>query len=178
MNRSPDPAVLDIRIGRVEQLFQTFDPSPFRDRDLDPKATQYIVDWARGLNRKVAIGIHLHVQAKAGAAEDVRSAVRGYFEHRADAAVREMRELFRLGRIYLVIGLLILVLSLVGSELAVNLFGESPSVSIIAESLVILGWVANWRPLETFLYEWWPLRRDIVLFRRLAAAQVEVSVAS
>ncbi len=51
---------------------------------------------------------------------------------------------------------------------------SGPALSLIAESLTILGWVVNWRPLEIFLYEWRPIRRDAKLFRRLAAARSNV----
>jgi hypothetical protein len=37
---------------------------------------------------------------------------------------------------------------------------------------MIFGWVANWRPAETFLYEVWAARGR--LDRRLADAQVEL----
>jgi len=33
-----------------------------------------------------------------------------------------------------------------------------------------------WKPMQTFLYDWWPLRREWRLFERLAAARVEVLV--
>jgi hypothetical protein len=42
------------------------------------------------------------------------------------------------------------------------------------EGLIILGWVANWRPIEIFLYEWWPLVRRRELYRRLSVASVRV----
>lgn len=35
------------------------------------------------------------------------------------------------------------------------------------------GVVANWRPLEIFLYDWWPIARQRDLYRRLSAAAVE-----
>jgi hypothetical protein len=34
--------------------------------------------------------------------------------------------------------------------------------------------VANWRPLEIYLYDWWPIRRRIRLYERIAGAQVVV----
>jgi hypothetical protein len=40
------------------------------------------------------------------------------------------------------------------------------------ESLIILGWVAFWRPIQIVLSDWWPLARRRVLYRRLAAAEV------
>ena len=45
---------------------------------------------------------------------------------------------------------------------------------MIEESFLILGWVANWRPLEIFLYDWWPIARRRDLYRRLSSASVEV----
>jgi hypothetical protein len=49
-----------------------------------------------------------------------------------------------------------------------------PLGKVLAESLVIFAWVANWRPIEIFLYEWWPIVRRRNLYRRLADAKVEL----
>ena len=40
--------------------------------------------------------------------------------------------------------------------------------------MLIFRWVANWRPIEIFLYDWWPIVRRRNLYQRLAAAQVEL----
>jgi hypothetical protein len=40
--------------------------------------------------------------------------------------------------------------------------------SLLSEGLLIIGWVALWRPVESFLYDWWPILRRI---RRLDAAR-------
>jgi hypothetical protein len=50
---------------------------------------------------------------------------------------------------------------------------EQPAL-ILREGLIILGWVANWRPIEIFLYDWWPLVRKRRLLERLADATVIV----
>jgi hypothetical protein len=49
-----------------------------------------------------------------------------------------------------------------------------PLGKILEESLILFAWVANWRPIEIFLYEWWPIDRRRHLYRRLAAAKVEI----
>jgi hypothetical protein len=51
---------------------------------------------------------------------------------------------------------------------------EFPFGSLLRQSFLILGWVANWRPLEIFLYDWWPLARRRDMYRRLSAATVEI----
>jgi hypothetical protein len=42
------------------------------------------------------------------------------------------------------------------------------------EGLIILAWLALWRPAETVAYEWMPLYRRRRLFQRLAAIRVTV----
>jgi hypothetical protein len=49
---------------------------------------------------------------------------------------------------------------------------SSPIAQLIADGLVIFGWVANWRPAEIFLYEYWEIRRTRRLYRRLADADI------
>jgi len=62
----------------------------------------------------------------------------------------------------------------VGSQLVAKMIGNAVLARVLEESLIIVGWVANWRPLEIYLYDWWPIRRHILLFRRIAAAPVAV----
>jgi hypothetical protein len=35
---------------------------------------------------------------------------------------------------------------------------------ILTQGLTIIGWVSLWRPVEIFLYEWWPLWRDVRVY--------------
>ena len=40
----PHCAVLEVRVGESKQMYDALDPAPFRERNLDPKAEEYIVD--------------------------------------------------------------------------------------------------------------------------------------
>jgi hypothetical protein len=97
-----------------------------------------------------------------------------YFAERAQMQERELNELFRIGRHYLLVGIPVLVACLVGSQLAHRQLGNGPLANAIAESLILVGWVANWKPIETFLYDWLPLKRRRNLFRRLENATLEI----
>jgi hypothetical protein len=44
----------------------------------------------------------------------------------------------------------------------------------VRESLTIAGWVGMWRPMEMYLYDWWPVLRRARVFRKLSAMPVEV----
>jgi len=61
----------------------------------------------------------------------------------------------------------------VSDFIATTLTGQR--IEILHEGLLIGGWVAMWRPLEIFLYDWWPIRADWKLFDRLAAMPVRIA---
>ncbi len=171
------PGVIEVRIQKLAQLFNSLDPSPFHERDLDHDAEEYIVGWARELPSDAPLRIVIHLPEEAARdaqARDLPSALANYFTERAQFEQRELNELFRVGRRYLFVGSTALVICLLGSQLARRTLGDGPLVTIMAESLVFFGWVANWKPIETFLYDWWPMKRRRDLFRRLAQAKVDL----
>jgi hypothetical protein len=59
-------------------------------------------------------------------------------------------------------------------QLIRDLVPDNAIAGFLSEGLAILGWVANWRPIEILLFEWWPMNRRRQLFTRLAEAPVEV----
>ena len=173
MAQGPPAKPIEIRVATIEQFFQTLDPFPFGEKDIDKEAEEYIVSWARELPRDTPITIVIHLPPTEAAKEgwnDLVTAFSRYFEGRADAVSRDINELFRIGRRSLAIGAGILALCFVFARASVDLLGSGTLQGLARESFLILGWVANWRPLEIFLYEWWPLARTRNLYRRLAAA--------
>jgi hypothetical protein len=86
-----------------------------------------------------------------------------------------LRQLFRIGRKSLFIGVGFLAASIgVGSLIATGLPGR-PIGEILREGLLIGGWVAMWRPLEIFLYDWWQIRAEATLLDRLSAMPVGIA---
>jgi hypothetical protein len=168
--------LIELRVDNIAQLFHTLDPFPFRERDLDREAEEFIVGWARELptGRAIRIIIHLpEAETQTRAAGELEEAFRRYFFDHAGATQREIKELFRIGRRSLGIGISILIVCLLSAHLVGGYLMDTP-FRRLEESFLILGWVANWRPLEIFLYDWLPLARKRDLYRRLAAATVEL----
>ena len=51
---------IELRVDEIAQLFHTLDPFPFRERDLDREAEDFIVSWARELSADQPIRILIH----------------------------------------------------------------------------------------------------------------------
>ena len=168
---------IEVYVGQLKQLFNAMDPSPFREKDLDPNAEEFISGWAREAPADAQLALLVHLDRQAGAPDEapaLREAVHEFFAHRAGAARRRLRQLFRQGRTSLVIGLVFLAGSVLAGEFAAEALGGGRVADVVRESFLIGGWVAMWRPLEVFLYDWWPLRAEIRLFERLSAMPVQI----
>lgn len=169
------PALVELRLEAVSGLFDPYDPVPLPTRDLAPAVEDFITGWARELpaNRALAIRIHLpEGESEAGAAH-LRLAVSRHFETRAQRIRGDRNQLLREGQISLAIGLAVLALCMLARQTLHAVVG-GPLSDIAGEALLILGSVANWRPLEIFLYDWWPIDRKRRLFERLARAGVDI----
>jgi hypothetical protein len=172
---------LRLRLSDLRQLFNSMDPAPFRERDLDITAAAYIVDWARETAAGPALSLAVEVEGRLTSAEETRllqSAVGDFFRRRAAAKRREVRQLFRIGRISLVIGLAFVGLTIAAAESMTSWSSVERYARLAEESLVIGAWVALWRPMEIFLYDWWPMIKDARLYDRLSRLGVSVQAAS
>ena len=67
------------------------------------------------------------------------------------------------------LGLCLLAIGLVG------LNRPEAFPNFLKQSLTIAGWVAMWRPMEIYLYDWWPLRRRGQIFAKLSLMPVRVT---
>lgn len=170
--------VIEIRLRELAQLFNTLDPSPFHERDLDDDAEAYITGWARELPWDLPLHIIFHLpetEALKARQRGLSQALNNYFAERAAMLDRDLKELFRAGWRYLSIGLPVLALCLFASQMARTAIPSVPLARAVEESLIIVGWVANWKPIETFLYDWWPVKRRRDLYRRLSQATIEIN---
>lgn len=177
---TPDAAGLDVvalRLRDVRQLFDAMDPSPFREKDLDPKAEEYIVESVRELSPGAPCGLVIHLDQPTGLPGEERAigdAVRDHFTRRAGVLRRDLRRLFRRGFISLGIGVAFLVAVFAVARLIGHLAGDGAVAILSREGLLIVGWVAMWRPLEIFLYDWWPILAEARVHERLSRVEVRV----
>ncbi|HEX6162500.1 MAG TPA: hypothetical protein VFZ31_03985 [Vicinamibacterales bacterium] len=172
----PHCQLIEVHVTHLKQLFHSLDPTPFRERDLDPKAEEFIASWARDLDPDKPIALVVHVDEAPPAAEmqTLHDAVRDYFAERMAATRRRLRQLFRIGRTSLVIGLIFLAASILTGDLLASVLEDTRFADVARESLLIGGWVAMWKPIEIFLYDWWPIRAEAKLMGRLSAMVVRV----
>src|SRR2546425_61959 len=99
--------VIEMHVREVSQLFDSLDPSPFRERDLDPNAEEYIVESFKELSPRAACELLIHLDLATDLADEeaaIGGAIRVHFERRSGVLQRSLRQLVRRGLISLAIG--------------------------------------------------------------------------
>lgn len=169
--------IIEVRLQQMSQLFDSMDPSPFHEKDLDGNAVEYIVGSAYELQDRKPFALVVYLDKPAGLPDEgqvVGDAIREYFTRQSELSWQELRQLLRRGWITLIIGLSFLATALAGSASVTRLMSEGPLATVFRESLLIGGWVAMWRPLETFLYDWWPIVGRRRVYDRLSRMAVRI----
>lgn len=163
---------ISIRITDAAQLFDVLDPAPFREKSLSAAAEVYLIDCAGSLAPDHAIDIvvagpqHLEHELPA-----IREAVHGHFAYLLQQAQRRWKWRAGIARRATALGLVILVVS-------VALRGVVDSaplgiVDVATEGLLVLGWVALWRPIEHWVFDRAEHRGRCALLARLSTATLK-----
>jgi hypothetical protein len=166
-----------LSVDSLGELFETLDPAPHHERDLDAHAEHFLVSWAQGLPRDVPLRLTIQVAqcpADPDSALSVEHAVRHHFRELERLTRQEFGALLREGRIALAIGLGFLIACVTGGNALAGLIGDATWSGIVRETFLIGGWVAMWRPLQIYLYDWWPLKSRQRLYRRMGTMQVRL----
>ncbi len=160
----------------MRQLFDWRDPAPFRDRDIDDDVVDYILGALEELSRAPRVKIVVWV----GEAEvddlppdEIVKAFRDHFAWQRERIEHALRDHFRRAQFVLALGLVVLGTFLSLAELT-SLLGPGRGREVLREGLVIIAWVAMWRPLEALLYDWWPHVQKRRLRDRVLAADISV----
>lgn len=169
--------IIEIFVKNPMQLFESRDPAPYRERDLDGDLAKYIISSAQEFSLATPFKLKILISEGnlAGAeCESIAASIHTYFMYEADLAASQLRKTFRVGRTFLAVGLVALFLCVVASNFVEKNF-EFDFKHFVSEGLLISGWVAMWRPIEVFLYDWWPIREKIQLLTKLSKVDIDVN---
>jgi hypothetical protein len=78
----PGTEVIDVHVAELTQIFNSFDPSPFHEKDLDDDADEFIVGWAKELPRQKPLALRVQLDKPAVTPEmanALREAVHSYY---------------------------------------------------------------------------------------------------
>lgn len=161
-------SIIDVAASRVEDLYNNFDKSaPYVRRDLNSDLADYLAGCARELGR-----MPFTIRVTLGAFPDrrrlsrIRRSFKSYFLYLAELEVRKMFVMARRSAIFFAIGVAILAaIAWLDRSLGPE---QSILANVFGQGLMVLAWISLWEALAIFLIEWFPHRKNVSLYRRLA----------
>jgi hypothetical protein len=172
--------VIEIKLNSLMQLFDSFDPSPFHEKELDPDAEEYIYNAVDEFPLKKPLEIMIHLPPAEVNPENensLKKAIKNYFSYKKLLTEIELKRLLYQGRRNLVIALVFLFLCLLTIQL-LSTFEESLIKTLFSEGLLIIGWVAMWEPIHIFLYGWWPIVHRRNIYQKIIDMDVSIGTGS
>jgi hypothetical protein len=166
-----DRGLITLRVSDAARLFATDPLVEDAAKGLASPVADQLLARAKDVSAKLGIALRVEVP---GAPAELEAKLRAAFALAAAEERMRLSELFRWGRRALVLGLAVMV-----SCLTIAIHGQEvlPGLAlptVVKEAAKIIGWVAMWKPMEIFLYDWMPIQRRRRVFERLAAARIEV----
>jgi hypothetical protein len=168
--------LIEIKLSSVMQLFNSFDPAPFHEKELDSAAEHYIVDTVSDFPKKTLLKILIYLPPDIATTEramKIPAAIHNHFQYKMLVSDRKFRTHFRHGRITLLIGLSFLTIALVARQY-VSTLENHILAQLFADALLIIGWAAMWEPITVLLYELWPIIQTKKTYEKISTMEIEV----
>ena len=169
--------LIEIKLSSVMQLFNSFDPAPFHEKELDSAAEHYIVDTVMDFPAKTEFKIVIYLPADIAGTEralKIPQAIHNHFEYKAMVQDRRFRARFRHGRTTLLIGLSFLAIALIARQLVSATLSNHIIGQIVADALLIIGWAAMWEPVTVLLYELWPMIQIKKTYQKISRMAIDI----
>jgi hypothetical protein len=154
MDNAEPPAEFAIRLASIDALFWDFDARPVAERTLSGDVRWHLLDeWERVRRADPSqLRIYAPEADRASTDEDaVRAAIRASLR-RSSGPLRRIDPLSRQDKVAAVIGIAFLLVCVIAST-AMERVSDNIVVEGLAQGVLLVGWVALWRPAERFVVE-------------------------
>jgi len=168
--------LIEIKLSSVMQLFNSFDPAPFHEKELDSAAEHYIVDMVKDFPPKTRFKMIIYLPPDIATSEramKIPPAIQNHFQYKMLVSERKFRSHFRHGRSTLLIGLTFLTIALLARQLVSSLDNHIIA-QLFADALLIIGWAAMWEPITVLLYELWPIIQMKKTYEKISTMETDI----
>jgi hypothetical protein len=169
--------LIEMSLSSVIQLFNTFDPAPFHEKEMDINAENYIVDTVKDFPGKTDFKIVFYLPDNildTKEAMEIPRAIRAHFEYKTLMQRRKLRERYIYGQFAFIVGVSFLALATVASLAIDTYYGSYPVAHLIATILEVTGWVAMWEPVTVFLYQLWPIVKQRKIYEKISRLEIDI----
>jgi len=164
-----------LKLENVDQMLIAPREVFYGKRMLNHNAEEFLIEESEKHPYRTAIYLKVYLPPDAlNRAQEIEAAVHQHFTYRKNKSLKQLNRTLQFGWRSLLIAIVFLSLLVLFTLLVIKQMPEGGLSIIFREILIILGWVALWRPADLLLYEWRQFKRDARFFEKLAQCKIEV----
>lgn len=170
--------IIELELHGMMQIFNSFDPSPFHEKELDANAELYIYNSVDEfpLKQPLEIKIYLPPSEISEETENIlKEAIKNHFTYKKVLTEIDLKRLLQRGRTNMIIAFFFLFSCLFIIHL-LAFFEKNLLNSLFSEGLLIIGWVAMWEPVDIFLYRWWPIIHKKKIYEKILNMEINFAI--
>lgn len=169
--------LIEVALDRYEEVFNEWDPAPYKRRDLNPDLRRYLEDSSADIPLRQPVEILFQAPEKIQTPDKearAREGISTYLSCLVDSVGREFQRLYRTALIYL--GAAVCLLT--ATAYMTGTGQDSLLITVIRDGLTIGSWVFTWELISLFFFQRFDLHRERKKWSRLARAEVHFSYVS
>ncbi len=168
-----DPAngafLVEVALDRYEDVFNEWDPAPYKRRDLDPDLLTYLNESSLDIPLRYELELSFTVPAEVSDIEKeklVSDGIRNYFAFEARQMRRRLGQLYRTTAAYLICAVLLLIATTYANRMTV----DNVLVDVLRQGVTIGAWVFAWECISGFLFDHRRVRLEFHRLERIKRA--------
>lgn len=164
--------IIEISLDDYNDIFNEWDPAPFRRRDIDPDLNHFLIDSSEDIPLKYPLKLCFFIPQNARDTtkeELAKSGLKNFFDFLISDLIRKLRILRQKGTIYIFTSFTFLTLaSILKTKLNVGILSDT-----LLEGLFIGGWVFLWEAFTLFFFSSYDLYRELKIYKRLSISNIQ-----
>jgi len=167
---------LSVDAASVFKYYNSHDPAPLYNRQLSHELQEYLQNSIAQASHNSIIRYKLICKKESDQRfiKPILMSVRRHFEKKRTINEQEFRKFRKQNYVLLSASFLIVILLQWALPF---IFGAGlPIHSVFGNAIDVFSWVILWKPIERLIFYWNPLKKDILLFKKLEMAESIVIV--
>ncbi|MDH4261961.1 MAG: hypothetical protein OEV78_02840 [Spirochaetia bacterium] len=163
--------ILNLSINSFKKMYNTWDYSPYRKRDINETLIKYIEDCSAEIPLKHKMSIHMYLpenEKNENQEKEGISALKYYFKYLLYKKVQQKSRYLKNAMLYGLSGFLFLTMAYIFQKLG----AEKYYLPILPDGLFIGGWVLFWEVFSIIFFRVREISQSIKEYYRLSEAEI------
>ena len=163
--------IIEVGLRKYTDVFNEWDPAPFKRRDLDPDLVQFLEECSSEIPMKFPLLLLFHLPEEKHSSDSeewIITGVNSFFNHTKDLMLKKIKQANRRILFDTLLGFLFLFLAIILEKI----FQVHFLLKILLEGVFIGGWVFLWEAFYCFFFENRGLYSNLKQYKRFSRATI------